>query len=111
MNQNSFALNHIYLNDNQGIGNEGIEIIANCIQQRYLQFWDNSTNNLESISPGYRRHQISRKSDSMELELLTLMNFKNIGATNFNDLFNAIDVMFCKALEIPALENELFYNK
>lgn len=47
----------------------------------------------------------------MELELLTLMNFKNIGATNFNDLFNAIDVMFGKALEIPSLENELFFNK
>lgn len=47
----------------------------------------------------------------MELELLTLMNFKNIGATNFNDLFNSIDVMFGKALEISSLENELFYNK
>lgn len=47
----------------------------------------------------------------MELELLTLMNFKNVGATNFDDLFNAIGVMFKKALEIPSLENELFSNK
>ena len=47
----------------------------------------------------------------MELELLTLMNFKNVGATNFDDLFNAIDVMFKKVLEIPSLENEIFSNK
>lgn len=99
LHKNSFALNHILLNNNQGIGNEGIEILSKAISDRYILYWEKNEYETESVSPGYRRHKMVR-TDRIDLELLTDFNLKNIGATNFNDLFDSIGLMFSKVMDM-----------
>jgi hypothetical protein len=61
-------------------------------------------------SPGYRRHprqKTSARENSMDLELLIVLNFKNIGARDFSKLFDAIAVMIKHSLDLPAVDIDL----
>lgn len=40
------------------------------------------------------------RTDRIDLELLTEFNLRNIGATNFNDLFDSIGLMFSKVMDM-----------
>jgi hypothetical protein len=43
----------------------------------------------------------------MDLELLIVLNFKNIGARDFSKLFDAIAVMIKHSLDLPAVDIDL----
>lgn len=61
-------------------------------------------------SPGYRRHprqKTSARENSMDLELLIVLNLKNIGANDFSKLFDSISVMFKHSLDLPAVDVDL----
>ena len=43
----------------------------------------------------------------MDLELLIVLNFKNVGVRDFSKLFDAIGVMIKHSLDLPSIDRDL----
>ncbi|KAM3128404.1 hypothetical protein pb186bvf_019471 [Paramecium bursaria] len=116
MNENSFQLNYLFL-DNNELTN--VQQIADSISQRYIKYWDTiQEDEITIFNKKKTRSRLQRTIEPhVELELIRSLGFSNCQVSNFDCIYEAVEVMISKAsqflgYQLPKIEEtEMLQNQ